>query len=100
MAFSYKSLKTRPPLPGGDDKSMKVRLARRRLTPEASAAGGRTATKQRLGHRAPNPHCPPVRCSVLILMEAPSSAYRHGMLALGTRQHALEEETSGASPPR
>jgi hypothetical protein len=37
---------------------------------------------------------PAVGCSRLILIEAPSSAYRRGMLALGKRQHAKEEETS------
>jgi hypothetical protein len=37
---------------------------------------------------------------VLILIEAPSSAYRRGMLALGQhRQQLKEEETSGASTP-
>jgi hypothetical protein len=35
---------------------------------------------------------------VLILMEAPSSAYRRGMLALG-KQPPEEEEPSGASTP-
>jgi len=30
----------------------------------------------------------------LILIEAPSSAYHRGMLVLGQRQHAKEEETS------
>jgi hypothetical protein len=35
-----------------------------------------------------------VACMPLILIEAPSPAYRRGMLALGKRQHAKEEETS------
>jgi hypothetical protein len=35
-----------------------------------------------------------VSCKALILIEAPSPAYRRGMLALGKRQHAKEEETS------
>jgi hypothetical protein len=39
-----------------------------------------------------------VACKPLILIEAPSSAYRRGMLALGTHPQA-EEETSGASTP-
>jgi hypothetical protein len=39
-----------------------------------------------------------LRCSALILIEAPSSAYHRGMLALGTPPQA-EEETSGNSTP-
>jgi hypothetical protein len=35
-----------------------------------------------------------VRCSALILIEAPSSAYRGGMLVVGDRHSADEEETS------
>src|SRR5712691_8090083 len=39
-----------------------------------------------------------VRCTRLILIEAPSSAYRRGMLSLGNN-YAHEEETSCDSPP-
>ncbi|MGH8056193.1 MAG: hypothetical protein ACREOH_02990, partial [Candidatus Entotheonellia bacterium] len=39
-----------------------------------------------------------VGCTPLILIEAPSSAYRRGMLSLG-KHHSPEEETSGDSTP-
>jgi hypothetical protein len=57
------------------------------------SGGGRTTRDFRLGHRTATRRCPPVRLSELILIEAPSSAYRRGMLALG-KQQPKEEETS------
>jgi hypothetical protein len=42
-----------------------------------------------------------VGCTLLIRMEAPSSAYRRGMLAVGPqRDQPHEEETSGEATPR
>jgi hypothetical protein len=53
--------------------------ARYELLPKAGARNERTLEA--------------VSCQALILIEAPSSAYRRGMLALG-KQQPQEEETS------
>src|SRR5882724_370636 len=50
-------------------------------------------------HIPESEHAAPVGCSVLILIEAPSSAYRRGMLALGKEPQPKEEETSGDATP-
>jgi hypothetical protein len=46
------------------------------------------------------PIIPPVCCKPLILIEAPSSAYPRGMLALGTQPQEEEETSCDSTPSR
>jgi len=66
---------------------------RSRLT-LALSGGGRTTPHLALGHRAATHCCSPVRCSGLILIEAPSPADHRGMLRAAKPLVTNKEETS------
>ena len=60
----------------------------------ALSGGGETATELGPHLRLTNRRCPPVRCSGLILIEAPSPADHRGLLRVPTTLVTNKEETS------